>query len=36
MPKDDLIYVGHMSDRVAQVLGKVRGRSRRRQPGRSR
>ena len=28
MPKDDLVYVGHMSDRVRQVLAKVHGKSR--------
>jgi len=28
MPKDDLVYIGHMSDRVGQVLAKVRGKSR--------
>ena len=28
MRKDDLVYVGDMSDRVAQVLAKVRGVSR--------
>jgi len=28
MKKSDLVYVGHMSDRVGQVLAKVRGKSR--------
>lgn len=28
MKRDDLVYVGHMSDRVAQVLAKLAGRLR--------